>query len=332
MSAADHSSVLPQGEATAGPWETLGPSSPGHSAVRVLDTSQMPLLDHGGFPLPPGWGTKVLFARPDGAALELLHIPPGAEGAPVHYHEFHEWVYLVDGDFTNNESTTPDNYSILQRFRQGTFMSRPAYSLHGGERGRMKWMASQTGAVVLNMGEADVQAQTFSVDPSQRGANPVKGRLRYNPDYASITHWTTPRIIDTIDQMPWQPVPGESGLNVKYLIDDPLHGFRATMYFLEAGAPTPEWLGAQFYRQALELNFVIAGDLAIEAYAAPGRTAQRMQLGRHCYVERPATGIFGLAANQATRHGAVWLQVTYARGHRWTEVLTPIEDPNFLRA
>ena len=40
-----------------------------------------------------------------GRALRILYVPPGAEGAKVHYHE---WAYNLAGDFTNNESTMPD--------------------------------------------------------------------------------------------------------------------------------------------------------------------------------------------------------------------------------
>ncbi len=301
-----------------------------HAAVRALDTDRMPLSPSGGFPLPPGWETKVLFARPGGASLELLRIPPGAPGAALHYHEFHEWVYLVEGDFTNNESTTPDSYSILQRYRQGTFLSRPAYSLHGGERGRMPWMASQMGALILNMSESDVYAETYCVDPIVRDTPPEARRLKYNPDYESIQHWTTPRIIDTVDRMPWQPVEGSPGLHIKHLADDRAHGFRATLYLLEPNAPRPERFRPRFYREALELNFVLVGDLHIEAFAAPGAPAMAIDLPCRGFLERPPTSIWGLPETGATRSGAIWIEVTYARGHRWTETPTPIEESEYL--
>ncbi len=298
--------------------------------MRALDTDRMPLSPSGGFPLPPGWETKVLFARPGGASLELLRIPPGAPGAALHYHEFHEWVYLVEGDFTNNESTTPDSYSILQRYRQGTFLSRPAYSLHGGERGRMPWMASQMGALILNMSESDVYAETYCVDPIVRDTPPEARRLKYNPDYESIQHWTTPRIIDTVDRMPWQPVEGSPGLHIKHLADDRAHGFRATLYLLEPNAPRPERFRPRFYREALELNFVLVGDLHIEAFAAPGAPAMAIDLPCRGFLERPPTSIWGLPETGATRSGAIWIEVTYARGHRWTETPTPIEESEYL--
>jgi len=304
-------------------YERLTPAQAPFAPVRVLDTLNMPIEAAGW----TGWGTKTLFTGPAGEALRILYVPPGAEGAKVHYHEFHEWAYNIAGDFTNNESTMPDQVSgPLQRFREGNFLSRPPHSLHGGEKGRMKWMASQVGAEILIMEEKDAQQYSFTVDPDVRKNPAAAEGMRYNPDYKQIQHWETPRIIDTLDRMPWQPVEGAPGLNVKHLIDDPLHGFRADMWFLEKDAATPAQLKPYYYRQANEFNFVIAGDLAIETYAQPGAQPVTVTLGKQFYVEHPAMSIMGLPARGATRTGAVWLQVTYAKGAQWSATLSPIES------
>ncbi|HKZ73916.1 MAG TPA: hypothetical protein VJ011_07625 [Steroidobacteraceae bacterium] len=301
-----------------------------HVPIRVLDTERMPIFAPR---TRSGWGTKVLYQAPnDGGALRILYVPPGAEGAYNHYHEFHEWAYNIQGDFTNNESTMPDQVSgPLQRFREGNFLSRPPFSLHGGERGRMKHMASQIGAIILIMEESNVGAGTYTVDPAVRDKpQPEGGGMRYNPDYKKIQHWSTPRIIDTLEKMPWQAVDGVPGLNVKYLIDDPSHGFRANMWFLEAGAKTPERFRPHYYRQAHQMSFVINGDLAIDAYSAPGKKAESYKLSKHFFVERPPMSIFGLAPDAASQGGVVWLEVTYAKGTRWTDTPAPIEEPSYF--
>jgi hypothetical protein len=318
-------------EATAD-FERKSTASAPHVAIRVLDTERMPIV------APrqrSGWGTRTLFQAPnDDGALRILYVPPGAEGAYNHYHDFHEWAYNIQGDFTNNESTAPDQVSgPLQRFREGNFLSRPPRSLHGGERGRMKHMASQIGAVILIMEEANVRAGTWTVDPAVRNQEQPQGQsqgMRYNPDYKKIQHWTTPRIIDTLEKMPWQPMDGIPGLNVKYLVDDPSHGFRATMWFLEAGAKTPERFRPHHYKQAHQMNFVINGDLAIDAYSAPGKKAETFNLSKHFFVERPPMSIFGLAEGTPSHGGVVWLEVTYAKGTRWTDKPTPIEEPSYF--
>src|SRR5690606_23952675 len=88
-------------------------------SVRVLDVERMP-IERGQYG-STGWGTRTLWRGPnDNGTLRILYVPPGAEGAYVHYHTFHEWAYNIQGDFTNNESTTPHNVSgPLQRFREG---------------------------------------------------------------------------------------------------------------------------------------------------------------------------------------------------------------------
>jgi hypothetical protein len=40
--------------------------------------------------------------------------------------------------------------------------------------------------------------------------------------------------------------------------------------------------------------------------------------------------IFGLVGENATEGGAVWLEVTYAKGTTWATELTPIEQPNYI--
>jgi hypothetical protein len=322
--------VLAAGAGAAGgaPYERMSAARAPYVPVRMLDTASMPVEAPSG---ASGWGTKTLYSGPAGEHLRILYVPPGAEGAKVHYHEFHEWAYNIAGDFTNNEATMPDQvYGPLQRFREGNFLSRPPHSLHGGERGRMKWMASQVGAEILIMEEKDAAAYSFTVDPDARNVQGGQPGMRYNPDYKQIQNWTTPRIIDTIDKMPWQPVESSPGLSAKYLIDDPSHGFRATMWFLEANAATPAMFKPYYHRRANEFNFIIAGDLAIQTYPAPGAQASPFALKKFFYVEHPAMSIMGLAESMATRTGAVWLQVTYASGAHWSETPTPIEAATFL--
>ena len=322
--------TVPAWAAQSPAWEILGPATAAHAAVRVLDTERMPIRKGVGAGLPADWGAKVLFKGPKNGTLEIVYIPPGAEGASLHYHETHEWVYLLEGDYTNNESTTPENYSILQRFREGYFLSRPPYSLHGGEKARMKWMASQVGAILLNMDESENGAGTYSVDPISKTNPSAASDMTYDPNFARIRDWQSPRIIDTIDRMPWQAVEGSPGLNAKYLVDEPIHGFRATMYFLEGRAPTPARFKPHFYSSALQFNFMLAGDLAIDAYGAAGQAPRRIELSRYAYIERAPTSIFGLAPTGATQSGAVWLEVTYAKGNQWLKESAGIEAASYL--
>lgn len=307
-------------------YEFLSTASGSFESVRILDTDNMPIGSRKG----GSWGTKTLFEDPASEGhLQLVYIPPGAPGAYVHFHEFHEWAWIVSGDFTNNESTHPQQVlGPLQRFVAGDFLSRPPFSLHGGELGRQDFMASQIGSVILIMEEGPVEEQTWTVDPACFEKND-KCRQFYT-GYEEVEHWSVPRIIDTLNDMPFQPVDGSPGLNTKYLVHDPLHGFRATMWYLEAGAETPEQFLPHYYEQAHQFNFIINGDLTIQTFKDSETPAESFTVSQNYSLERPPMSVFGLAEDNATQGGAVWLEVTYAKGTAWTSEYTPIEEPNYV--
>ncbi len=238
-------------------YEAVGSATAPYRPVRIINTDAMP------WPAPTnafGWRIKVLFENEDtGDRLLIIEVPIGAEGGPNHYHDFHEWAYWLTGDFVNNEYTHPDQrMGSFQQFREGIFLDRPAYSLHGGEPERLD---SQVGGTCLIMEEG---GESFSVIP---------GNPRYSEAYKQVQQWTVPRIIDTLQDIPWESANGVDGVFVKHLVEDQVRGFRATMWRLSAGwnaAQAPEFARAYYYRQAHQFNFVIAGDMRITAYREPG--------------------------------------------------------------
>ena len=310
-------------------YDFLSSASGAFVPTRIVDSEAM--LFKRAADSTTGWGIKMLFEAPGGGGLRILDVPPGAEGAKVHYHDFHEWAYIIAGDFTNNESTHPDQFSgPLQRFRAGDFLSRPPYSLHGGEKDRQKFMASQIGAVIIIMEELGVDGGTWCVDPDCRGEVAESLGMKFNPDYKDVTYWSTPRIIDTWEDLPWQAMPEYPGLSIKYLVDDPSHGYRATMWFLEAGAATPDFMMPSYFKEAHQFNFVINGDLNVQAFSAPDAPAEAYDLRQHYLLDKAPMSISGLVAKNATVGGAVWLEVTYAKGTTWTKELARIEQPTYV--
>lgn len=326
LAAAIPTSLLAADEAE---YEFLSSASGAFVPTRIVDSEAMPYKR--AEDSTTGWGIKMLFEAPGGGGLRMLDVPPGAEGAKVHYHDFHEWAYNIAGDFTNNESTHPDQVSgPLQRFRAGDFLSRPPYSLHGGEKDRQKFMASQVGAVIMIMEESGVDGGTWCVDPDCRSEDGESLGMKFNPDYKDVTYWSTPRIIDTWEDMPWQAMQEYPGLNIKHLVDDPSHGFRATMWFLEAGAATPDFMKPSYFKEAHQFNFMINGDLKVQAYGAPGEPAETYDLRQHYLMDSAPMSIAGLVDENATEGGAVWLEVTYAKGTTWTEELARIEQATYV--
>jgi hypothetical protein len=108
--------------------------------VRILDTERMP------WPPPTGalgWRNKVFFEdKVTKGRLRIIDVPIGGPGGHIHYHLFHEWAYWLTGDFTNNEYTHPDQRAgPFMQYKEGYFLGRPPYSLHG-ER-RTAWLPRQ---------------------------------------------------------------------------------------------------------------------------------------------------------------------------------------------
>jgi hypothetical protein len=310
------SAVPAQGTASnaASPYETLSTARSPWVSVRVLDTKRM-----------PGKRKRLFEDKESGSHLDFNTHPVGTPGALVHYHTFHEWVFWLCGDFTNNESTSPmEHMGPLQRYREGTFLDRPAYSLHGGEKGREPFMESQIGGCDLVMEEGDPVKGTLYVEPDSPN---------YDPDYKKIKKWTVPRLIDTVGGMPWEVDPSVPGLFHKYLVDDQSRGFRVVLRRLAPGwtgaqPPQTQFARAYYYKQARQFNFVLVGDLNIQTYQKPGEKAEKVALGRYFFVDREPMSIFGLADGVVSQEGCAWLEVTYGKGA--TVSTTPIEDPIYV--
>jgi len=296
--------------ARGGTWERRSAADPDWTPVKIIDCPAMPW----GAPNERGWRFKFLYDnRHTGDHLVLIDVPIGAPGGKNHYHDFHEWAYWLSGDFTNNEFTSPlQRKGVMQQFREGVFLDRPAYSLHGGEDDRLP---SQVGGTCLIMEEG---GSTYSVIPGEEG---------YTEAWRNIDQWTVPRIIDTIADIPWEPVENTEGLLVKRLVDDQKRGFRANLWRLKPGfAYNGQNFGRPYwYEEAWQFVYVLNGDLRVEPRRAPGKPAPAATLGKDFYMELAPRSIVGLPRGVVTAGGAVWLQVTYARGTSIPHV--PIAPP-----
>ena len=279
--------------------------------LKIIDTDAMP------WPKPEqegGWEVKTLYKNEQtGDHLIIIQVGIGAPGGQNHYHTFHEWAYWLSGDFVNNEYTSPyQRTGPFQQFREGIFLDRPAYSLHGGEVGRLD---SQVGGTCLIMEEGG------------RSIGVVPGLPGYNEEFKKVKQWSVPRIIDTLRDLPWEPHHNFDGVLVKYLVEDQERGFRATLWRLPRGWNTsqaPDFGRASYYKQAHQFNFVLNGDARIQAYETPNSRAEVIHVGKSFSVEVPPMSIVGLADGVVTDAGCVWLAVTYGKG---TSVgNTPIED------
>lgn len=296
---------------------TLTRATKPHVPVKIIDTETMPWPEAKN---EYGWKVKTLFMNEQtGDHLIIVWNAIGAPGGSNHYHDFHEWAYWLSGDFTNNEYTHPQQrLGDFQQFREGIFLDRPAYSLHGGEPDRLD---SQVGGTCLIMEEG---GNTLYVLPDHP---------KYSDDWKAVKQWAVPRLIDTLAEMPWEPYPDAEGVLIKRLVDDQVRGFRARMWRLPAGwksTQAPAFSGPYYYQQAHQFNFVLNGDLRIQAFSSPGKKAQDVKLGRSFYFERPPMSIFGLVDGMVSEEGCVWLEVTYGKGTAINNI--PIEEPELFSA
>lgn len=297
------------------PYRTTTEAAPLFTPMKVLDTSAMPWS-------PPinelGWKAKTLYSNKDtGDHLVIIWVPIGAPGGRNHYHTFHEWAYWLTGDFVNNEYTSPlQRIGDFQQFREGVFLDRPAYSLHGGEPGRLD---SQVGGTCLIMEEGGKTMYVIPDDPN------------YSDEWKQVKQWTVPRIIDTISELPWEPYGGAKGIGIKRLVNDQVRGFRAVMWLLPAGWEATgdgQFGRAHYYKQAHQFNYILNGDLQLQCWASPEQKSEQVRLTKDFYFEKAPMAISGLADGMISETGCVWLQVTYARGTSIPNI--PIEDAVYI--
>lgn len=252
------------------------------------------------------WDLKMLFHDQEtGAHLIMLTVPPGWEGGLNHYHEWHEWAYILSGDLTNDEFVSPDQHrGARKQFREGDFLSRPPFSLHGIEEGGLR---SQIGCTLLIQEEG----------PSELTHGVVPKHENFSDRYKSVNAWSNPRLLDTIGDMLWDDMKDMPGVKVKYLMDNA--NFRARLHWIEAGfkgtdvpsLATPAWLpsGRQF-------RYLLFGDLTTNAFARPGASAQTVTATKDHLIDLGPRCISALPEGVATQKGCVWLQIEYgdARG------------------
>jgi hypothetical protein len=269
------------------------------STIVVRDTESMPWRTD-----RYGRRAKLLFRdEATSGQLVLLSTEVDSVGGPLRYHNFHEWAYRLCGDVFYNESPTVPLSGPLVQYREGHFLNRYPHSLHGGET------PAEFGGVVLVMEEGHLTNETFLADAPDFAEQCV---------YNNVKQWTSPASLDTMSDLSWQDSIGHTGVRFKHLAEDTQNGFRVILWLLPAG-----WRGAgnsfaepHYFEHAHQFNFVLKGNLKVTSYETSTSVASHLTLRKHSYMERPPGSIAGLAEDEVTTEGCIWLEVTYARSAR----------------
>jgi hypothetical protein len=249
---------------------------------------------------PPTWDTGL---PPPGT--------PGNELGP-HYHEFHEWAYVLGGDYVIYEPVSPyQRNPVLYRYVEGTWLDRPAYTLHSGDWATGGVRAQNPSTLIL-FEEGDTGVTIL--DPGG-DSHPVL----YGPPNPDVPDWRTikfnhPLIIDSGSDLEWEADTQLAGRLVKWLSDDPVGGFRAQLVKIPPGWTHPEGATKSYFENAHRIRYVIYGDMEVWLYDEPESGGEATRVTGDYFIYQPARGIWAYGAGPVSEQGAVWLEVTYAKG------------------
>ena len=245
-----------------------------------------------------GGRAKRLFDGPDGSHLDYVTFESNAAwdrtdpGKGPHYHTYHEWAYCLSGHFVIYEFVHPRQVEgELVHFREGTFMSRPAYSLHAGQ-GYPRSAFRQGPCVLLNYEEGPSEVLLAGPD-------------NIPPD---VVDWPDNFIRQSATSLEWEPDPDLDGAAMKWLREDPLGGFRAKLRHVPGGWEAPGNQRVTSHKRALRFAYVIAGGMALVV------GGERREVGADWFIEQQPGTVWAWDRGPASGNGCMWLEVTYASG------------------
>ncbi|MFT7285953.1 MAG: hypothetical protein ACI87W_000056, partial [Halieaceae bacterium] len=265
--------------------------------------------------------SKSIFRGPGGASLIWARFgaffDDDAPSDPLgrHYHHFHEWALILDGDYVIHEPVSPrQKAGALYQYVQGTWLDRPAYTLHGGNWAHGGRRA-QMPCTLLIFEEGDGSVVTIGPNGDHFKPDfPASKPVPYKPDWQAVESFNHPWIVDTVGQLEWERDDEEPGLLVKWLSDDPAQGFRARLIKAPPGWASKSSKTALWYESANRFLYLTWGDLRIQGYDEAGQAAELVTAHKDWFVHQPPRAPMSHGSGPATEGGAIWLEISYAKG------------------
>lgn len=267
----------------------------------------------------PTWDTKIYAT--------------GSKENPMrtHYHGYHEWAYHFSGDYVIHEPSTPfQKNAPLFRYPEGTWLSRPAFSLHSGD-----WhtggLRSQNPATMIIMEEGEFTTQLLPDRQLQSRSSKTRQSTTTSLSAEEWTgkSYTHPYVIFTGSEMEWDDDDEVKGRLVKWLQDDPEQGFRAQLIKVPPGWVPPAEVKQTYFENANRLRYMLYGDLRVVPYDTAGKPGEVVTLKKDVIVHQVPRSVWGFSEGSVSESGAVWLEVTYAKGMSLSK--GPIEAAKVLR-
>lgn len=282
--------------------------------------------------------SKTIFKGPEVGQLVYSIFPPTFSvemprggGLGPHYHPYWEWGYTLKGDSALAEPVSPyQKNGMLYRKREGGWLTRPPYSIHGGhwetggKRAQLPYhliiFEEGDGSVVTTGPDGD----HFFLEYPDRKPDP------YLPDWRSVERFTRPWLVDSLTDLEWETDSETAGRFVKWLDDDPVDGFRAQLIKIPPGWTPPAGVTGSYFEKANRLRYVIYGDMNVWLFDNPDdRDPQKVTVGEDFFIYQPARSVWGYGTGSVSNLGAVWLEVTYAEGVSHGD--GPIEEPKVIK-
>ena len=298
------------------------------SANEIRDWNKMTFIDVNAMDWEEMWTGlketsrgKKLYSNDQGAFMVYLEHDHGWDSLNKsrHFHDFHEWGYVLNGNFLIYEFVNGEQQSgSLYNMKAGTWMSRPPFSIHGHRADAMKHQRVTPGAVQLAFSEG---GKSYSLDPTNKW---------YSPSWKEVPQFTHPHFQDTATPqgMEWEDDANLPGASVKWLSDHGEGGFRAKLYYVPPGWQYTGKAKTTYFGKAQQFYYFLFGDLTVLSQESPNGPVKNTTVQKDFFINRPPKSLWTWGEGKLSSKGAMWLEVTYAQGARVGN--GPIERPIIL--
>ena len=250
---------------------------------------------------------KLLFSEKGGGTLLYIKFNPGgsADGIEAHYHTFHEWGYILKGDFPVYEHVSPNQKKgTLVKMRPGTFMDRPAYSIHGNRASTMEDQIVTPGSTQLLFYEP---GKTVSLNPENRS---------YSDEWKDVEEFFSANFQHsaTTDIMEWEEDNELPGVYVKWLSDHLDKGYMAKLRYAPSGWSHPKKGLKKYNKQGYRFIYILSGDMKIQSFNGLGENPSVTIASEDFFISQAPFSIWSWGESELTQQGVTWLEIQYGKG------------------
>jgi hypothetical protein len=287
-------------------------------ALQIVNVNELPLDTSPRFAAK----SKTFFRSEKGTFIHAVwsptwsaKMPPAGAGMGSHYHLWNEWAYMLEGDLVIQEPVSPyQSNGAMYRYIEGTWLDRPPYTLHGGG-----WVTgglrAQNPVTLILFEEGD--GSVNSVEPNGGGHFkpdfPEKPDP-YEPDWQAVEQFARPWIVHSGSDLEWEQDTELAGRLIKWLSDDLSGGFRAQLVKIPPGWTAPEGSKKSYFEHADRMRYMLHGEMLVLQFDGPEAEGTAVKVSKDYYIHQSPRSIWGHGDGPVTEEGAVWLEVTYARG------------------